>query len=117
MPTDIPEAETPSADRKLGRSGTALTPYTTAQEAQEKAEEAEATSDADLQRTHSIRSVISQSHYAVLPHAVSLAGWSEEDKAEIDDYVRHQLHSRRARFKRRMRGFGKYIKKRKSPIP
>ncbi|KAF2496834.1 hypothetical protein BU16DRAFT_560147 [Lophium mytilinum] len=50
-------------------------------------------------------------NYAVLPHGASLEGWSAEDKAELNDHVRHLLHSRRAAFKRGMRGFGKYVRK------
>lgn len=64
-------------------------------------------------RTHSLSSVISESQFAVLPHGVSLAGWSQEDKDELNDHVRHLLHSRRAKFKRSMRGFGKYVRRRK----
>ena len=54
-----------------------------------------------------------EGHYAVLPHGISLASWSEEDKEELNDHVRHMLHSRRSKFKRRMKAFGKYIRKRK----
>ncbi|KAJ9643927.1 hypothetical protein H2199_003793 [Coniosporium tulheliwenetii] len=49
-------------------------------------------------------------NYAVLPHGVKLEGWTELDKAELNDYVRHLLHSRKAKFKRGLRGFGKYVK-------
>ena len=54
---------------------------------------------------------MSDSRYAVLPHGLSLEGWSEEDKADLDDHVRHLLHSRREGFKRSMRGFKQYISK------
>jgi hypothetical protein len=40
-----------------------------------------------------------------------LEGWSEEDLDELNDHVRHLLHSRREGFKRSMRGFGKYVSK------
>lgn len=66
-----------------------------------------------LTRRASITSHVDEDHYAVLPHGVTLEGWTEEDVAALDDYVRHMLHSRRSRFKRSMRGFGKYIRKRK----
>lgn len=56
-------------------------------------------------------SQLSESHYAVLPHGVRLEGWSEEDLDELNDHVRHLLHSRREGFKRSMRGFGKYVSK------
>ncbi|EXJ60881.1 hypothetical protein A1O7_05034 [Cladophialophora yegresii CBS 114405] len=64
-----------------------------------------------IERTHSITSVVTDSHYAVLPHGVSLDGWSEEDKEALDDHVRHMLHSKRSKFKQRMIAFGKYIQK------
>lgn len=62
-------------------------------------------------RRNSVSSQLTDSHYAVLPHGVKLEGWSEEDLDELNDYVRHLLHSRREGFKRSMRGFGKYVSK------
>lgn len=64
-----------------------------------------------LQRKMSISSQLSDSHYAVLPHGVSLDGWADEDVAELNDHVRHLLHSKREGFKRSMRGFKKYVSK------
>ncbi|KIW92693.1 uncharacterized protein Z519_06540 [Cladophialophora bantiana CBS 173.52] len=64
-----------------------------------------------IERTHSISSVVTDSHFAVLPHGVSLEGWSDEDKEALDDHVRHMLHSKRSKFKQRMVAFGKYISK------
>ena len=69
------------------------------------------------ERSHSISSVMTESHYAVLPHGINLEGWTEEDKEDLDDYVRHMLHSKRSKFKQRMRAFGKYLSKRESCIP
>lgn len=60
-------------------------------------------------RRVSIGSELSDSRYAVLPHGVSLEGWSEADVDELNDHVRHLLHSRREGFKRGWRGFRKYI--------
>src|SRR6266536_2775867 len=104
----MPEEETPDDKSRA----VPLTPYTTAPEPQD-----DELSDMDLKRTrdrtHSISSVLSESHYAVLPHGLSLAGWTEEDKEILNDHVRHLLHSRRAKFKRSMRGFGKYVRRRK----
>lgn len=71
----------------------------------------------DLDRRLSLTSHVEDDHYAVLPHGVSLEGWSEDDVEILDDYVRHMLHSRRSRFKRSMRGFGKYVRKRECPHP
>ncbi|KAI9737132.1 MAG: hypothetical protein M1834_000724 [Cirrosporium novae-zelandiae] len=65
-------------------------------------------------RTHTldtITSTLSESRYAVLPHGASLEGWSLEDKQELNDHVRHMLHSRRSRFKRSLKGFGQYVKR------
>lgn len=62
-------------------------------------------------RRYSITSQLTDSHYAVLPHGVTLEGWSDEDIAELNDHVRHLLHSRREGFKRSMRGFGQYVSK------
>ncbi|KAI9691078.1 MAG: hypothetical protein M1822_008698 [Bathelium mastoideum] len=56
-----------------------------------------------------ITSTVSESRYAVKPKGFSFDGWSAQDKAEINDHVRHQLHSRRSKFKRSWRGFLKYI--------
>ncbi|KAB2569433.1 Integral membrane protein [Lasiodiplodia theobromae] len=61
------------------------------------------------ERAFSITSALSDSRYAVLPHGIELEGWTEEDKAELNDHVRHMLHSRRSKFKRSMKGFGKYV--------
>ena len=60
-----------------------------------------------------IDSTLSESRYAVLPHGTSLEGWSKEDKKEMNDHVRHMLHSRRSKFKRSMKGFGQYVRRRK----
>ncbi|KAJ4348309.1 uncharacterized protein N0V89_009683 [Didymosphaeria variabile] len=58
-----------------------------------------------------IDSRMSDSRYAVLPHGTTLDGWTKEDKKELNDHVRHMLHSRRSRFKRSMRGFGQYVRR------
>jgi hypothetical protein len=133
-PTNIPEGEIPHPAIPPPRVPTKTTEAQQAEEKQKKREElsleatryltAEEKSELEhpdtdtskrfkARRTHSLASVMSESQYAVLPHGVSLAGWSQEDKDELNDHVRHLLHSRRARFKRSMRGFGKYIRKRK----
>jgi len=69
----------------------------------------------EITRVTTISSVLtgmSEGHnYAVLPHGASLPGWSEEEKAALNDHVRHLLHSRREKFKRSMRGFGRYVRK------
>lgn len=59
-----------------------------------------------------IDSQLSESRYAVLPEGTSLEGWSRDDKKEVNDHVRHMLHSRRSKFKHTMRGFGQYVRRR-----
>ncbi|KAI1415791.1 hypothetical protein F5Y13DRAFT_155324 [Hypoxylon sp. FL1857] len=49
--------------------------------------------------------------HAVLPDGVYLEGWTDEEKAELNDYVRHMLHSRRSKFKRSMKAFGQYVRR------
>ncbi|KAF3062019.1 hypothetical protein GL218_03351 [Daldinia childiae] len=49
--------------------------------------------------------------HAVLPDGVFLDGWTADEKDELNDYVRHMLHSRRSRFKRSMKAFGQYVRK------
>jgi hypothetical protein len=79
-------------------------------------EEVERAAGRGLSRTNTIDSILSTMdegpghHYAVLPHGASLPGWTPEEKAILDDHVRHVLHSKRARFKRSMRGFGRYMR-------
>jgi len=68
-----------------------------------------------METNNTISSVLtgmSEGHnYAVLPHGASLPGWTTEEKKLLNDHVRHLLHSRRAKFKRSMRGFGRYVRK------
>lgn len=61
----------------------------------------------------SMSSVLQGPRYAVLPEGHELEGWTKEDFAELNDHVRHMLHSRRSKFKRSMRGFGQYVRRRK----
>ncbi|CAG8119525.1 unnamed protein product [Penicillium salamii] len=59
----------------------------------------------------SMSSVLRGPRYAVLPEGHGLEGWTREDFAELNDHVRHMLHSRRSKFKRSMKGFGQYVRK------
>lgn len=70
-------------------------------------------SESTMATVATIDSTLSDSRYAVLPHGASLDGWTKDDKKEVNDHVRHMLHSKRSRFKRTMRGFGQYVKRRK----
>ncbi|KAK6357913.1 hypothetical protein TWF730_007270 [Orbilia blumenaviensis] len=62
-------------------------------------------------RALSITSNLTDSHYAVLPHGVTIDDWSNEERAMLDDHVRHLLHSKREKFKRGWRGFKQYVKR------
>ncbi|ATY65905.1 integral membrane [Cordyceps militaris] len=77
-------------------------------------EEAEAEADIPpphIRRTDTITSRLSDSHYAALPHGVSVTHWTDAEKRELDDHVRHMLHSRRSKLKRMMKGFGQYVRR------
>jgi hypothetical protein len=65
------------------------------------------------QRLTSITSRLDGDHFAVLPHGERLNDWSEEDVIQLNDHVRHMLHSRREKFKRGMKGFRQYVRERK----
>ncbi|KAF2129810.1 hypothetical protein P153DRAFT_366322 [Dothidotthia symphoricarpi CBS 119687] len=67
--------------------------------------------DATVATIATIDSELSESRYAVLPHGTSLDGWTKDDKAEVNDHVRHMLHSKRSKFKRTMKGFGQYVRR------
>ncbi|ORY64781.1 uncharacterized protein BCR38DRAFT_430985 [Pseudomassariella vexata] len=58
-----------------------------------------------------IPSTVTDRFYAVRPHDVSLQGWSDEEVAQLDDHVRHMLHSRCSKFRRKMKAFGQYVKR------
>ncbi|KAJ1323797.1 DUF2985 domain-containing protein [Microdochium nivale] len=58
-----------------------------------------------------IPSNITERFFAVRPHETSLADWSDDDIALLDDHVRHMLHSRRSAFGRSMRAFRQYVKR------
>ncbi|KAG6366676.1 hypothetical protein INS49_000855 [Diaporthe citri] len=60
-------------------------------------------------RAYSISSNLDDTHYAVLPHGESLEGWSQDEVEMLNDHVRHMLHSRRSKFKRGLKGFGRYV--------
>ncbi|KAF2148711.1 hypothetical protein K461DRAFT_201762, partial [Myriangium duriaei CBS 260.36] len=94
---------------RLERTNTARTDDQLQEKVDEEAEiETLARQDSDAQ---TITSRLSDSHYAVLPHGVSLEGWTDEEKAELEDHVRHMLHSRRAAFRRGLKGFGQYVRR------
>jgi hypothetical protein len=63
-----------------------------------------------------IDSQLTESRFAVLPEDTDLRGWSTTDKKEVNDHVRHMLHSRRSKMKRSLKGFGQYVRRRKYPL-
>lgn len=64
-----------------------------------------------LERSSTITSRLTESHYAALPHGTTLEGWTADEKCDLDDHVRHMLHSRRSKFKRSLKGFGQYVRR------
>ena len=116
---DLGQATSDSSDEEMGRAGTAKREGDQAPEMTQPGELEQAAGGGRgvLRRQNTIDSILSTMdeqgpghHYAVLPHGASLTGWTDEGKAALDDHVRHLLHSRRARFKRTMRGFGRYVR-------
>jgi hypothetical protein len=69
--------------------------------------------DATTTTMMTIDSQLTESRFAVLPEDTDLSGWSVEDKKEVNDHVRHMLHSRRSKMKRSLKGFGYYVRRRK----
>ncbi|KAG0650198.1 hypothetical protein D0Z07_3462 [Hyphodiscus hymeniophilus] len=79
--------------------------------AEEFADEEERTRVERTQTITSMTSRLDDHHFAVLPHGERLEGWTAEDRAELNDHVRHLMHSRKEKFKRSMKGFGQYVRK------
>ncbi|RHZ53832.1 DUF2985 domain-containing protein [Aspergillus thermomutatus] len=81
--------------------------------------EGDETTDTDKKQTrptlfNRLSSVLDEGperQFAVLPDEMTLEGWTKEEVEELNDRVRHMLHSRRSAFKRSMVGFGKYVSK------
>lgn len=76
---------------------------------EQQAAVAQADERSESGRAYSISSNLDDTHYAVLPHGQSLEGWSQEEVEMLNDHVRHMLHSRRSKFKRGLKGFGRYV--------
>lgn len=98
-----------------------LSPPSPRDESSTEAEEGE-TTETDTKQTRPtlatrLSSVLDEGpecQFAVLPEEMTLEGWTKEEMEELNDRVRHMLHSRRSAFKRSMVGFGKYVSRRKS---
>lgn len=58
-----------------------------------------------------IPSKMEDGFYAVRPQGISFADWSDEDLDELNDHVRHMLHSRQSAMHRRLKAFGQYVRR------
>ncbi|KAK1828893.1 hypothetical protein QBC39DRAFT_264192 [Podospora conica] len=66
---------------------------------------------AKRRRGPSLSSVLSDTQYAILPDDATLEGWTDDEIKMLNDHVRHMLHSRRSKFKQRLKAFGKYTRR------
>lgn len=113
---DLGQQTSESSDEEMGTVGREKSRQHDVQPMTQEGEAQRAAGGRGLTRINTIDSILStmdegpDHHYAVLPHGASLPGWTDEEKAILDDHVRHVLHSKRAKFKRTMRGFGRYVK-------
>jgi len=101
----------PSETESLEDINNILAPAREAERDTRRPQIARSPTDSTMATLATIDSTLSESRYAVLPHGTSLEGWSKEDKRELNDHVRHMLHSKRSKFKRSMRGFGQYVRR------
>ncbi|KAK0752593.1 hypothetical protein B0T18DRAFT_93669 [Schizothecium vesticola] len=62
-------------------------------------------------RGPSLSSVLSDTQYAILPEDATLEGWTDDEIKMLNDHVRHMLHSRRSKFKQRLKAFGQYTRR------
>ena len=112
---DLMQSASESSDEEMGTRRTRGGSRNDLTEMTQPGEQEQA-SRGELRRTDTLDSTLSTleegpgHHFAVLPHGTTLPGWSQEEKDALDDHVRHLLHSRRAKFKRSMRGFGRYCR-------
>ncbi|KZV61341.1 hypothetical protein PENSPDRAFT_619233 [Peniophora sp. CONT] len=67
-------------------------------------------STADAQSTTGLTET-ARGRYAILPAGLDWEDWSLQERAELDDYVRHLMHSRKERFRRRARGLWQFFKR------
>ena len=105
----------PEAEERRSESISRATSESKEESSSDKREDEEDLIQPVLERTHTnstVRSSLSESRFAVLPEGITLDGWTAAEKRELNDHVRHMLHSRRSKFKRGMKGFWKYVRKR-----
>jgi hypothetical protein len=101
-PAHAPGVATPDTQERLEPGEPGAPPSTPKREKEE---------DGGRPSLERIPSTMTDRFYAVRPHNTSLADWSDEDLAELNDHVRHMLHSRRSAFKRGLKAFGQYVRK------
>ena len=75
----------------------------------------DSTLNADAESTTGLTQT-ARGQYAVLPAGLDWEDWTPQERAELDDYVRHLMHSRKERFRRRARGFWQFFKRRAWPV-
>lgn len=70
--------------------------------------------DPDFDPTSDGASIVGRGEHMLMPSGLvdDWDQWSDEDKRELDDYVRHMLHSKKWRLRRSLRGFRRYVRTR-----
>ncbi|KAI5284567.1 hypothetical protein KEM54_001226, partial [Ascosphaera aggregata] len=81
------------SERRLGEEGERIEPKRITEEGKSDMIE--------LRRT--------RTEYMILPDGVSVDGWTEAERAQLNDHVRHMLHSKRSKFRRGLKGLLQYI--------
>ncbi|KAK1779362.1 hypothetical protein QBC45DRAFT_136725 [Copromyces sp. CBS 386.78] len=107
LPPNLPATYPPSQEdvRAIRTTGTATTL------GEGEVEDESLDQRPQLPHVHSFSTVLTAPQYAILPKDATLEGWREEDIRMLNDYVRHMLHSKRSKFKQRMKAFGKYVRR------
>ncbi|KAK3392564.1 hypothetical protein B0T20DRAFT_59420 [Sordaria brevicollis] len=110
IPPNLPGAYPPSQEdlRSIRTNRTATTATTTGEG---EVEDERPDLRPSPPHVHSFSTVLTAPQYAILPKDATLEGWREEDIRMLNDYVRHMLHSKRSKFKQRMKAFGKYVRR------
>ncbi|KAI5299058.1 hypothetical protein KEM56_003552, partial [Ascosphaera pollenicola] len=96
----LDEAQTWPADRRQSE-----------EEEEEEEEEAETERTSTHTSEEPLRLHRTRTEYMILPDGVNVDGWTEAEKAQLNDHVRHMLHSKRSAFRRGLKGFVKYVSK------
>ncbi|KAL7007272.1 hypothetical protein EMMF5_003111 [Cystobasidiomycetes sp. EMM_F5] len=54
--------------------------------------------------------VVRGEYFVLSSKIVDMSDWTEQEQADLDDYVRHLMHSRKEKLRRNRRAFGKYVR-------